>query len=52
MNIIAFILAILAAAAFVYDYVKTKGLIALGLALLTVALIVQFVFFEHSISVK
>lgn len=43
MHIIPLILIAAAAVVFGYDFAKTKGLVALGLCLLTVALTLHFV---------
>ncbi len=50
MTIISLILGILASGAFAYDYAKTKSLLALGLLLLTVMLLVQFLTESHPIT--
>lgn len=43
MTLVAFILAVVAAVLFTLDAARTKTLIPLGLSLLTIALIVQYI---------
>jgi len=43
MEIIAFVLAVVAGALFIAEWARTRSLVALGLALLTAAWIVQLV---------
>lgn len=50
MNLLALIIGILAIAVFVIDYVQTKSLIALGLALTVATILVQWLTTSHSIT--
>ena len=50
MNIVAFVLGIGAGAVFAVSAYLTRNLVALGLALLTVALIVQFAATSHTVT--